>query len=83
MTPEELAALRKDLAQESLATDSLAEHLEYRVAAIEEVIAARWPRRIVVRFRLARQLRVSLRFFPGATFEERRTAAATADWLDQ
>jgi hypothetical protein len=83
MRRRELAALRRDMYRESLDTDSLAEHLEYRVAALEEIVAARWPRRILVRARLGRQLRRSVRHFPGKTFAERRTAAATAEWLSR
>jgi hypothetical protein len=82
MNRRELAALRRDMHRESLDTDSLAEHLEDRVAAIEEVLATPWPRRILVRARLGRQLRRSVRHFPGGSFGERRAAAASADWLE-
>ena len=71
------AELHRDVAD----TDSLAEHLEYRVAALEEIEAARWPRRILVRARLGRQLRASVRHFDGDTWADRRAAAASADWL--
>jgi hypothetical protein len=67
--------------RESLDTDSLAEALEYRVSALEEIVAARWPRRMVLRARLARQLRASLRNVQGSTFAERRAEAAGLDWL--
>ena len=72
-----------DWAADSLATDSLAGHLEERVAALEEITAARWPRRLVLRARYGRQLRASIRHFPGATFADRRAAAASADWIAQ
>ena len=48
------------------------------MAALEEITAARWPRKIVIRRRLARRIRASIRHFPGATFADRRAAAASA-----
>ena len=72
---------RRDWITDSLTTDQLAEHLEARVAALEEIAAARWPRRWLARARLGRQLRDSIRHFPGATFADRRGEAASADWL--
>lgn len=71
----------RDWIKDSLGTDSLAEHLEARVAELEEIAAARWPRRWLLRARLGRQLRDSIRHFPGATFADRRGEAASADWL--
>lgn len=81
MNRRELAQLRRDLYRDSLETDSLAQHLEFRVLAIETVIAARGWRRIIAAARLGRHLRESARYFPGESFAERRTAAVTADWL--
>lgn len=81
MNRRELARLRRDLYKDSLYTDSLAQHLEFRVLAIETVLATPWPRRILAAFRLGRHLRESARYFPGASFADRRTAAVTADWL--
>jgi hypothetical protein len=77
----ELAQLRRDVYQESLTTDSLAQHLEYRLVAIEAVIATPWPMRIVVRARLGRQLRRAARHVQGDTFTDRLTEAAGLDWL--
>lgn len=76
-----IAALRREVYEESLGTDSLAEHLEYRVAALEEITAARWPRRWLLRARLGRKLRGSVRNLPGQTWAERRSEAAGLDWI--
>lgn len=78
-----LAQLRRDVIEESNVTDLLSEHLEYRVARLEEITAARWPRRWLLRARLGRKLRASVRHFPGQSFGERRMEAAAADWLAQ
>ena len=72
---------RRDINQEFLTVDSLAEHLEERVAQLEEVAASRWPRRWLLRWRLGRQLRASVRNFPGGTWAWRRSNAVSADWL--
>lgn len=72
---------RRDINREFLTVDSLAEHLEERVAALEEITATPWPRRILVRARLGRQLRRSVRNFPGETWAWRRANAVSADWL--
>jgi hypothetical protein len=77
----ELARLRRDVSHESLDTDSLMEHLEHRVIALEEIVAARWPRRVRLRVRLARQLRASVEHFDGGTWTERRIEATGTDWL--
>jgi hypothetical protein len=57
--------------------------LEDRVSAIEETLAARWPRRVLLRRRLGRQLRASARTYAwaGRSFRARRTEAAGYDIL--
>jgi hypothetical protein len=52
------------------------------VAAIEEVIAAPWPRRILVRRRLRRDLRRSVAHVQGAGFAEKRFETA-AGWIER
>jgi hypothetical protein len=58
-------------------TDFGVDALEDRVSAIEEVLAARWPRRVFLRRRLARQLRASDATFAwaGSDFRTRRAEA--------
>lgn len=65
MNGAELAQLRRAVNRDSLDTDSLAGHLEARVARLEEVVATRWPDRILAWARLGRELRASTRNFPG------------------
>jgi hypothetical protein len=62
-------------------TDSLMDHLEARVAALEAVVAAPWPWRILAAWRLGRALRRSVKPFGGETFAWRRVEAVTNDWL--
>lgn len=62
--------------------DSLSWMLERRVAALEEVTAARWPRRLLLTWRLGRQLRASVAPFRWEHgFLWQRTEAVTTDWL--
>jgi hypothetical protein len=76
----DLAEHRRQAYEESLLTDSLLDALELRVAALEQIAAARGPGRVWLRVRLGRQLRRSVAHFPGGTFAERRTEAAGSDW---
>ena len=63
-------------------SDAAQSELEGRVIALEEIIAARWPRRMLLRWRLARQLRASARAhaYAGRSFQARR-GEATSDEL--
>lgn len=80
----ELDQLRRDVITDSTMTDQIAEQLERRVLAIEEVIAARWPRRILVRRRLARDIRASVAGYAwvGDDFESRRVQAIGDGWVE-
>jgi len=63
-----------------MATDSLLDVLEERVAAIEEVLAARGLRRLAATWRLTRKLRRSLEPFEGDSFADRRWEAISIEW---
>lgn len=65
---------------DQLATDSLLDMLEDRIARLEEVAAARWPRRLLLARRLRRELRASVRYVPGDTFTDRRAEAVGTEW---
>lgn len=84
-SPDDLAALHafavryiRSALAESRMNDEYAEQLAARVAAIEEVLAARWPRRWLLAARLGRVLRASVRHlgYAGA-FAERRAEDAS------
>jgi hypothetical protein len=62
--------------------DELADILEQRVTALEEILAARWPRRVVTRARLRRQIRRSVSGFSGP-FAGRRIEALSCEWLSR
>jgi hypothetical protein len=55
-----LAELRHEVILGGLWSDETEGMLERRIARLEEIQAARWPRRILVRRRLARDLRASV-----------------------
>lgn len=64
------------------AGDDMGDVLEDRVIAIEQIIAARWPRSWFLRRRLARELRASVAgyadsFIPRGDFAGRRLQAAS------
>ena len=77
-----LVAIWRAMDRESTTTDQLVAHLETRVVAMEEVMAARWPRRLLLRSRLARELRASVAGYgwvPGG-FRGRRTQFVSDTW---
>lgn len=80
----ELTETRRDLSRESKWGAEEDETLERRVAALEEVAAARWPARIWVRRRLARDLRASVAPYGwvGPEWFWRRAQAIGDGWLD-
>jgi hypothetical protein len=67
--------------QEQLDTDSLMAHLEQRVVALEAIVAAPFPLRIVAAWRLGRSIRRSIAHYSGDTFAERRTEAMGNAWI--
>ncbi len=80
----DLELLRREVITDSRMTDQLAEQLERRVAALEEIVAARWSRSIAVRWRLARDLRASVAGYRevGPDFESRRIQAIGDGWIE-
>ena len=72
---------RQDMYRDSAMTDELASELLIQVVMLEEIIAARWPWRILVRARLRRDLRRSVEHVEGRTFTDRRIAALGSGWL--
>jgi hypothetical protein len=85
-SPDDLAALHalvtrfiRGALAESRMNDEIDEVLELRVAAIEEVLAARGPRRWLLAARLGRVLRASVRHlgWVGPSFAARRAEAAS------
>ena len=82
MRRRRLEQLRRDVNRDiewSMAQDSM---LERRIARLEEIQAARWPRRILVRRRIARDLRASVAGYAwtGGDWADRRSQAITDDW---
>jgi hypothetical protein len=80
-TGNAVADLTRRVNAELLGTDSLMAHLEHRVIALEAIVAAPWPLRLVAAWRLGRALRRSIRHYPGDTFAVRRTEAMGNDWI--
>jgi len=83
--PDDLAALHaftvryiRSALAESRMNDEHGDLLAARVAALEEVAAARWPRRWLLAARLGRTLRASVRHIEtGGTFAARRAESAS------
>jgi hypothetical protein len=77
-----LCAVITDLDRHADGTGWLNEFREQRISAIEEVIAARWPRRWLLAARLRRQLRASVSGCEsGRTWHQQRAQAMTAEWI--
>lgn len=57
---------------------------EQRISALEEVLAARWPRRWLLSLRLGRSLRQSVYSYgrAGQSWHNRRAAWMTSEWLE-
>jgi hypothetical protein len=66
--------------QDLLDTDQQDEVNERRLAALEEVMAARWPWRWALATRLRRELRASVRGYDGDFFA-RRAEHAMCQWM--
>ena len=76
----EVERLRRDLIDESEWTAEQEAILERRIAALEEVLAARWPRRWLLAARLRRDLRASVAGYEWAGgWYERRLEAVSVE----
>lgn len=81
ITPE-LRAWMVETVRHADVSDSLDWELEKRVAALEEVLAARWPRRLVAAWRLGRSLRASVAPWRSEEkFVYQRAEATSNAWL--
>lgn len=80
---EDMEQFRGDVIRDSLMTDQLAEELLLQIVALEEIVAAAWPRRILVRARLRRDLRRSVAHIEGRTFTGRRIDALGTGWIER
>jgi hypothetical protein len=78
-----LEALRREVIFSINETDKHVDELQRQVVALEEIAAVRWPRSIVVRARLRRDLRRSVEHIQGATFADRRVNTIGSGWLDR
>ena len=78
----QLAGTRRDMAEDFEWAMRMDQMLEERISALEEIEAARWPRRILVRRRLARDLRASVAGYgwTGGDWAERRAQAIGDGW---
>jgi hypothetical protein len=77
----EVDELRRDVILAELVEDDFAEISELRITALEEILYARWPRSILVRRRLVRDLRASVAHVQGETFTDRRSETITTGWV--
>lgn len=62
-------------------TDEFFDLIEARVVKLEEIVAARFPRRIVLTWLLGREIRASVKGFDG-DFADRRGNAVSYEWGD-
>lgn len=74
-----MSSWQSDHAQMHNLDDRYEELREERISALEEIIAARWPRSVLVKYRLRRRLRAFDQNFAwaGHRFAERQAEAMT------
>jgi hypothetical protein len=82
-TRDDLDAVRREAVFDSSMTDEALDDLMFRVIQLEEVLAARWPRSILVRGRLARAIRRSVREIDGSDFTGKRLNVIGTGWRDR
>jgi hypothetical protein len=77
----------EELTLESRRWDEILGHaideLQWQVMALEEILAARWPRSVLVKYRLRRDIRASVRHSEGDGFGARRFNSIGTGWLTQ
>lgn len=78
---EALLLLRREARDSSEWHDQMTEMHSRRISALEEALSARWPRRLFLGFRLARDIRVSARQRAGMSWHQRREAYVFEEWL--
>jgi len=76
-----LDALRRQLNFTITSTDEAAEELLLQVVALEALIVARWPRSMLLRRRLRRELRASVRHNDGEDFTSKRINSLATGWI--
>ena len=80
---DELENFKRTVSWSITQTDAFASELLLQVVVLEEVIAARWPRRILVRRRLRRDLRASVAHVQGASWTDRRINSLSTGWMER
>ena len=80
-TPEEVDAFMRATVQGDEMTGYQLEMLEDRIMALEEIVCARWPRRVFLARRLRRAIRASIKGWPGRNFADRRVSAVTSELM--
>jgi hypothetical protein len=73
--------LRREVIVAEVVEDDFAEISELRITALEEILYTRWPRSILVRRRLVRDLRASVAHVQGDTFTDRRGETISTGWV--
>jgi hypothetical protein len=76
-----IEGLRVETGQQELQTDQVVSELLLLVVALEEVLAARWPRSILARRRWRRDVRASVRHIQGRDFTRKRTESLATGWV--
>ncbi len=83
MNADDMEQWRLDINHGADLADENTDGIWLQVLALEEFVAARWPRRLLVRWRLARDLRRSVAHIDGDTWAERRVNTISSGWLER
>jgi hypothetical protein len=79
---DELEQIQRQMRADDEWTAQMLDELIYRVTALEEILAARWPRSIWVRRRLAGRIRASVAEIDGRDFTWKRLNSLGTGWRD-
>ena len=83
MTAGELDAIRWQMREDDEWTGEVLDDLMFRLVTLEEILAVRWPRSILVRRRLARAIRASVAEIDGTGFFWKRLNSIATGWHDR
>lgn len=80
---DRLDALHRATGWNTNTTDEYMSEMLHQLIALEEIVAARWPRSVLLRARWRRDVRASMREMEGSTWAWRRLNAISTDWLSR
>lgn len=82
VSPDDLAQMRRQMRADEEWAGLMLDELWFRITNLEAILAARWPRSMFVRRRLAKRIRASVAEIEGDGFAMKRLNTLGTDWRD-